>query len=94
MNGGFISEQIKEMGAVKNCQFPNCKIQGKLNSDHFHDGNKINTENYRGEICRGHNVLLSDLDKHPEWANPQELEYMKRRPYSKLTICISSEICP
>ncbi len=43
----------------------------------------VNTENYRGEICRGHNFLLRDLDRHPEWANPEETEYMNQRPYSR-----------
>jgi hypothetical protein len=77
------------MGAVLVCQFPRCLIQKsrkQLNSDHFHDGNKINPENYRGEICRGHNVLLTDLDAHPEWANAEAQEYMSRRPYSRKSV--------
>jgi hypothetical protein len=72
------------MGAIKTCQFPNCLVQSNerlLSSDHFHDGHKINQNNYRGEICAGHNRLLADLDAHPEWANQEAQEYMKRRPY-------------
>ena len=89
LRGGFTSEQIKEMGAVKHCQFPGCLIQVTtrlLDSDHFHGENKdkINTENYRGELCRGHNILFADLDAHPEWADDAAKEFMARRPYSKL----------
>jgi hypothetical protein len=69
------------------CQYPNCLVRRKLSkslhSDHFHDGHKINTENYRGEICLGHNILLADLDAYPERANAEAQEYMRRRPYSR-----------
>jgi hypothetical protein len=72
------------MGKIKVCQFPNCLVQsnGKsLNSDHYHDGNKINPNNYRGEICYWHNGLLAVFDAHPEQANQEAVEYIKRRPY-------------
>ena len=90
LRGGFSPEEIKEIGAVAGCQFPGCLVQAilqtngrRLNSDHRHDGHKINTENYRGELCFGHNTMLSDFDRHPEWANADALEYMRRRPYAK-----------
>lgn len=90
LRGGFSPEQIKEIGSVAVCQFPGCLVRAelqtnrrRLNSDHQHDGHAINTENYRGEVCFGHNTLLSDLDRHPEWANAEAQEYMRRRPYSK-----------
>lgn len=86
LKGEFTSEQIKEMGEIKICQFPNCLISNlyvPFRSDHFHDGHSINVNNYRGEICRGHNLLLADLDKHPEEANLEALEYMNRRPYRR-----------
>jgi hypothetical protein len=88
--GGFSVEEIKAIGAVTICEFPGCLVQAvlqangrQLNSDHAHDGNPINTENYRGEVCFGHNLLLGDLDSHPEWANTEAKEYMRRRPYSR-----------
>jgi hypothetical protein len=28
-------------------------------------------------------MRLADLDEHPEWANAEAQEYMRRRPYSK-----------
>jgi hypothetical protein len=82
--GGFTLEEIRTIGAVDRCQFPGCKIERSfrpLHSDHVHDGKPINRDNYRGEICRGHNWLLADLDKHPEWADPLILSYMNQRPY-------------
>jgi hypothetical protein len=84
IRNGFTPEQIKEMGVIKTCQFPNCLVQsnGKsLNSDHYHDGNKINPNNYRGEICYGHNMLLASLDRFPEEASAKAQEYMNRRPF-------------
>src|SRR5208282_1639489 len=66
LKAGFTSEEIKELGAIKQCQYPNCGVlvnssSKGLNSDHAHDGpkhnTKINRENYRGEICTGHNRL-------------------------------------
>ena len=81
---GFSIEQIKEIGRVKVCQFPNCMVQNKdrsFHSDHLHDGNEINKENYRGEICWGHNTLVGYFDTHPEWVNEEAKEYMIRRPY-------------
>jgi len=93
LRGGFSPEEIKKLGAVDVCQFPGCLVHAvtqangrRLNSDHAHDGRRINTENYRGEVCFGHNVLLSDLDAHPEWANAEAREYMQRRPYSKASV--------
>jgi hypothetical protein len=86
LRGGFMINQVKEIGKVKICQFPNCLIQAHhkpLHSDHCHDGNELNTENYRGEICRGHNLLLADLDAHPEDANEEARKYMNRRPYKR-----------
>jgi hypothetical protein len=86
LKAGFTVDEIKEMGAVTHCQFPHCRVRANgrgLHSDHTHDGNKINPENYRGEICRGHNLLLADLDDHPEWANAEAKRYMRRRPYSR-----------
>jgi hypothetical protein len=83
LKGGFTSEQIKSMGAIRVCQFPNCLIQenGKsLKSDHFHDGDKINPNNYRGEVCHFHHKILALLDRFPKWANTEAQEYMKRRP--------------
>ena len=90
LKSGLTAEEIRNMGEVFVCQFPGCLVESdSLHSDHFHDGNKINPENYRGEICMGHNLLLSDLDARPEWANEEALEYMNRRPYSRKekTIC-------
>jgi hypothetical protein len=87
--GSIKKEQIKEMGAIKVCQFPNCLVQsnGKsLNSDHYHDGNKINPNNYRGELCHEHNMLLGWLEKFPEAAITNAIEYMKRRPYKSLQV--------
>jgi hypothetical protein len=84
LKGGFTINQIKEMGAIKTCQFPNCITTSKdksLHSDHFHDGHKINTDNYRGEICAGHNILLGWLDNHHEDASSKAQEYMDRRPF-------------
>lgn len=84
INRGFTTDQIKEMGSVKTCQFPNCLVQSnrrQFHSDHVHDGSKINPENYRGELCLGHNILLADLDRNPEQANAEAKEYMSRRPY-------------
>jgi hypothetical protein len=96
-NGGFSPTEIREMGAVQCCQFPGCSIQAelqangrRLNSDHLHDGQPINPENYRGEVCFGHNVMLSDWDKHPEWASAEAREYMRRRPYSRLKQSIAA----
>ena len=78
----FTKNQIKEIGAIKVCQFPDCLVQSNsLHSDHYHDGDKINPNNYRGEICYWHNGLLSVFDAHPEQANPEAAEYMKRRPF-------------
>jgi hypothetical protein len=88
LRGGFTKDEIIEMSLVKHCQFPGCRVEAtwrQLNSDHYHDDQQITTENYRGEICRGHNVLLVDLDQHPEWANMEAKEYMNRRPYSRLS---------
>jgi len=86
LRGGFLPDEIKVLGAITICQFPNCRIQRdrkQLNSDHFHDGKKINTENYRGEVCFACNTRLGILDAHPEWASSAELEYMNRRPFAK-----------
>lgn len=93
--GGFTKKQIIEIGATQVCQYPHCLVghdDRSLNSDHFHDGNRINRENYRGELCDAHNMYLGVLDRHPEWANADALEYMSRRPYaqvvdSKTTSC-------
>lgn len=80
----FTKDEIKLMGAVKHCQFPNCSVEMEtLHSDHFHDGRKINRNNYRGEVCFGHNWILSVLDDRPELASPEELEYMNRRPFKE-----------
>ena len=81
--GGFTLDEIKTIGAVNHCQFPGCLVQGTLNSDHAHDGMNINRDNYRGELCQGHNRLLADLDQHPEWADKSATEYMSRRPFQK-----------
>jgi hypothetical protein len=91
LRGGFTLDEVRCMGAVTACQFPKCLVppagnkQNQLYSDHFHDGHKINTENYRGEICHGHNMLLYHFDKNPDWAKnyPGALEYMNRRPYAR-----------
>ena len=84
LKNGFTTDEIKEMGAVHSCQFPECLMESNsLCSDHRHDGSEINPENYRGEICRGHNLLLKDLDEHPEWMTVHALEYVLRRPYSR-----------
>lgn len=82
---GFTAEQIEQMGNVEHCQYPGCVIQPiknrALHSDHDHtQGREITPANYRGELCAGHNRLLADLDRRPEWASPDALEYMKRRP--------------
>jgi len=84
LKGSFTVEEIKAMGAMRVCQFPNCLVQSnRLNSDHYHDGQKINPNNYRGEICAGHNRLLVDLDSQPDWASKEVKEYMLRRPYKR-----------
>ena len=95
LQGGFTPEEIREIGSQFHCQFPECYIryippttvlEGRartLNSDHLHDGHRINPENYRGEVCLGCNIRLKSLDEHPEWATPSELAYMQRRPYSR-----------
>jgi hypothetical protein len=84
LKGSFTINQLKEIGSIKICQFPNCLIQSNsLNSDHYHDGQKINPNNYRGEICYDHNILLASLDKFPEEASINAIEYMKRRPYKQ-----------
>jgi ribosomal protein S27AE len=90
LKGGFSSEEVKTIGAITTCQFPGCLVQAvlqangrQLSSDHLHDGHKLNTENYRGEVCFGHNMLLSELDAHPEWANAEAREYLRRRPYGR-----------
>ena len=87
LRAGFTVAEIQEMGSQPHCQFPGCHIQPSkytLNSDHAHTDRDITPENYRGEICLGCNVRLKSLDDHPEWATPQELEYMNARPYSRL----------
>ena len=89
LKAGFTLENIKEMNQIKSCEFPRCHIQAvirRLCSDHCHgpDGQEaISPENYRGEVCRGCNLRLADLDEHPEWATKEELEFMNRRPFSR-----------
>jgi hypothetical protein len=89
LKGGFTKDEVKEIGRVMFCQYPNCLVQNRfgtgkaLTSDHAHDGNKINTENYRGEVCAGHNLLLAAFDENPAWADYEGQEYRDRRPYSR-----------
>ena len=85
VKGGFTFEEIKTIGSAKVCQFPHCRIESdSLHSDHAHASGELNVESYRGEVCPGHNRMLADLDAHPEWASLEALEYMARRPYTRL----------
>lgn len=84
LQGGFSPEQIRDISRVLCCQFPGCFIQGPLVSDHHHGRDshrRITIKNYRGEVCVGHNRILADLDKHPEWATPEQIAYMQNRPF-------------
>lgn len=93
LKNGFTVDEVRKIGAVSQCQFPGCLVQDidrSLHSDHDHSCKKKHVgfsamcpECYRGEICWGHNVMLYDLDRHPEWANANAKEYMKRRPFHR-----------
>jgi hypothetical protein len=94
LKAGFTIKEVREMGRVEQCQFPGCAVRASdrkhgLSSDHVHDGNPINPENYRGEICHGCNVRLADLDAGSP-ANALELLYIMRRPYSRFKCDIAA----
>jgi hypothetical protein len=86
---GFSFEQADIMMSVAQCQYPGCLIgltKLKMYSDHLHghcDKRSGCPECYRGEICHGHNIRMGDIDAHPEWANEDDLEYMRRRPFAR-----------
>ena len=81
---GFTKDEINQIGRIEICQFPRCTIRRptKFCSDHDHKDGVLSRESYRGEVCNGCNIRLADLDKHPEWATPEILEFMKRRPFN------------
>lgn len=89
--GGFTVEEIRTIGSVVCCEFPGCFVRlAFFCSDHSHicaNSHKRDDimcrECCRGEICAGHNRLLADLDKHPEWTNDDALGYMQRRPFRR-----------
>lgn len=88
---GFSDRDLLMMWAIGVCQYPGCRIKPtnrRLSSDHCHackfHGSGIMCPNcYRGQICDGHNRLLTDLDLHSEWANSIDLNYMNRRPFAE-----------
>jgi hypothetical protein len=95
IDGGFTVEEVRAIGAITTCQFPNCRITSErksLCSDHAHGCIYVHNKKgvlslcrqcYRGEICEGHNKLMGWLDAFPECASAVALIYMKRRPYAE-----------
>ena len=95
---GFTREQYRSIGLINVCEFPGCLIQESaraLCSDHYwgSDGTElISPENYRGEVCQGHNRILRDLDAHPEWASEEAKLFIARRPFSRKILSTSTKV--
>lgn len=95
---GFTREQYRSVCLIKVCEFPGCLIQESaraLCSDHYwgSDGTElISPENYRGEVCQGHNRILRDLDAHPEWASEEAKLFIARRPFSRKILSTSTKV--